>query len=145
MHSSKSAKHSPASNNLTGDMKSNATRAAEKGVSESTSDVNHVLLSLATYNCEGLMSALPFVGSLLLVQDVIFLAETWTSRSEERYLPSYINDCCSVDCFVVQEFAMDFPPGAGVGMAAWQWSAAIALAFVMTRYNVTITAFVASQ
>ena len=73
------------------------------------------LISVGTYNCEGVLSALSFVGELLLSLDVVFLAETWLSQAEEHYLPSYLKASCSLDCYVVQEFAMDFPPGAGSG------------------------------
>ena len=75
----------------------------------------HTLVSAVTYNCEGVMSALPYVRELSLSHDIVFLAETWLSHAEERYLPSYLNVSCSLNCIVVQEFAMDFPPGAGAG------------------------------
>ena len=98
---------------------------SRKYVYDTTSDpAKHcALVSAVTYNCEGLMSALPFVSELLLTHDIIFIAETWISRSEERIISSYINTSCSFDCFVTQEFAMDFPPGAGAGRRhGAQWS-----------------------
>ena len=116
--SSKSVNHGLISNNGTdGEMVDGVRRTLDKDVGYVTSvaNGNNAIVSITTYNCEGLMSSLPFVGDLLSSNDIIFLAETWMSRSEERYLPSYINDYCSFDCFVTQEFAMDFPPGAGAG------------------------------
>ena len=76
---------------------------------------DHPVLSVATYNCEGLLSALPYVGEMLCTIDIVFLAETWISRAEECLLPRFLQDSCKLDCLVVQEFAMDLPPGAGEG------------------------------
>ena len=71
--------------------------------------------SFVTYNCEGLMSALPVVGDLLLFHGIVFISETWMSRSEEQCLPCYINESCAFECMVMQEFAMKCPPAAGAG------------------------------
>ena len=76
---------------------------------------DRAILSVATYNCEGLLSALPYVEELLHSRDIVFLAETWLSRAEEYLLPSFLQDLPRSDYFVIQEYAMDLPPGASEG------------------------------
>ena len=89
---------------------STATHSTSSKLSTDTADM--VLIS--AYNCEGLLTALPYVRELIDVH-IIFLAETWMSRSEECYLTLYVGDYCSQDCTVIQKFAMDLPAGAGAG------------------------------
>ena len=104
----------PTSGDAHGDMTGCGGRSDEFDLSSHPAE-SKTSCSVVTYNCEGLMSALPFVGDLLIKHDIVFLAETWISRSEQHYLPSHLNTSCSIDCFIIQEFAMDFPPGAGDG------------------------------
>ena len=112
----KSASHGLASKGTTEDTTVTTIdcNAQNERLSSHDSKDTHFIVSVVTYNCEGLMSAVSYVVDLLLSNDVVFLAETWMSRSEECFL-NYLNSSCPFDSFLVQNFAMDFPPRAGEG------------------------------
>ena len=69
---------------------------------------------IGAYNCEGFLSALPYVSALFMSCNVLFLAETWLSESEQNTM-MHMLDNGSDDLFCIQSFAMELPPGAGAG------------------------------
>lgn len=87
----------------------------EGQAADAATSAHHNTLTFGTYNCEGLFSAMPYIGELLVSCDVLFVSETWVSLSEECILPRLLSEFCPVHCFSVQSFAMEHPPGAGEG------------------------------
>ena len=91
-----------------------ADSASYLSVTERSSSPNSSL-NVACYNCEGFLSSADYIVSLLTTCDIIFLSETWLSRAEEAILSRVLADLRLTDCYCVQEFSMEFPPGAGEG------------------------------
>ena len=68
----------------------------------------------STFSLSSVLSALPYVSALLMSCNVLFLAETWLSESEQNTM-MHMLDNGSDDLFCIQSFAMELPPGAGAG------------------------------
>ena len=71
-------------------------------------------LQLGAYNCEGFLSAVPYVSTLLNSCHVLFLSETWLSAAEQCIMTQALHDDCA-DLLCIQSHAMQLPPGAGAG------------------------------
>ena len=71
-------------------------------------------LVIGTYNCEGFLSAVTYITTLLKSCHILFLAETWLSSSEQS-LMSYVMHDSADDLLCIQSHAMQLPPGVSEG------------------------------
>ena len=88
-----------------------------EGKTESTTDRYMMVgnLKIGTYNCEGFLSSVPYVAALLEFCNVLFLAETWLSASEQNDKSNVLHNGGTDDLCCIQSFAMELPPGVGAG------------------------------
>ena len=71
-------------------------------------------LVIGAYNCEGFLSAVPYIMTLLQSCHVLFLAETWLSLSEQSIM-THVMHGGGNDLLCIQSHAMELPPGVGEG------------------------------
>ena len=72
-------------------------------------------LKIGTYNCEGFLSSVPYVAALFEFCNVLFLAETRLSASEQNDMSNVLYNGGNDDLCCIQSFAMELPPGVGAG------------------------------
>ena len=67
-------------------------------------------LVIGAYNCEGFLSAVPYIMTLLQSCHVLFLAETWLSLSEQSTM-THVMHGGGNELLCIQSHAMELPPG----------------------------------